>query len=239
MTKRGGKLSKALSLLVNEEKEILDNSYRWNKLIGQCKELIFSWPFWNHSISSQIVYNIVTKVIPHPTAFLYQASFHILLILFFYCIQHKLPVFFWFYSVRNLELKQSNLSLFWRCDLWVSSHKMLSILFQLSRVCHPVRGNVLHMWVVLCSFWKSFPDLIFFVALLYRVPCLGSQKQVRKYCFLPVVIGSSEVAVVHSNDEFAIQNVSQNIWDIGVYFHVRTDHLTSGFPGLLGQVSIS
>lgn len=87
VTKRGEKLSKALSLLVNEEKEISENSYRWNKLIGQCKELTLPWPVWNQPISSQIISNNLTKVIPHPSAFLYQPSLHIFLILFFYCIQ--------------------------------------------------------------------------------------------------------------------------------------------------------
>lgn len=77
------------------------------------------------------------------------------------------------------------------------------------------------------------------MALLCRVAYLGSQKQVHKYCSLPVVIGFSEVAVVHSNGEFAIQNASQNICNIGIYSHIWTDHPTSGFPGLLGQVPIS
>lgn len=45
VTKKGDKLSKALSLLVNEEKEISDKSYRRNKLIGKCKELTLPWPF--------------------------------------------------------------------------------------------------------------------------------------------------------------------------------------------------
>lgn len=63
---------------------------------------------------------------------------------------------------------------------------------------------------------------------------LGSQKQVHKHCSLSMVIGFSEVAVVCANDEFAIQNVFQNIC-----CHICADHLTFGFPDLLGQVSNS
>lgn len=63
---------------------------------------------------------------------------------------------------------------------------------------------------------------------------LGSQAKVRKYCSLSVVTGFSEVAVVRANDEFAIQNVFQNICCC-----IWADHLTFGFPDLLGQVSNS
>lgn len=62
--------------------------------------------------------------------------------------------------------------------------------------------------VVFLLFWFF---AVVFVALLCRVPFLGSQKPVHKCCSLRLVIGSSEVSVVLSNGEFAIQNVSLNI----------------------------
>jgi len=45
VTKTQGKLAKTLSLLMTEEKDISDNSYRWNKGIGQCSELTLPWSF--------------------------------------------------------------------------------------------------------------------------------------------------------------------------------------------------
>lgn len=81
-----------------------------------------------------------------------------------------------FCFIKILEFKKSILLLFWRHYLWVSSHK-LSILFQLSRVCHPVHDNTLPMWLALCSSWESPSDLSFHGTLLCRV---RSQKQVHK-----------------------------------------------------------
>lgn len=93
---------------------------------------------------------------------------------------------------------------------------------------------VLPMWAILCSSWASSSDLSFHGASLCSVAHLGSQAKVRKYCSLSVVTGFSEVAVVRANDEFAIQNVFQNICCC-----IWADHLTFGFPDLLGQVSNS
>lgn len=112
---------------------------------------------------------------------------------------------------------------------------MLCILFQRSMVCHLVHGNILHMLVVLCSLWESFPDLFFvFGGLCYA----GWHAWSARNRFLSINL-CCKWLYWGCSDEFAIQNVSQNTGNMDVYFCIWTDHLTPGFCGLLGQVSTS